>query len=376
MLRILFGVFLLFTVYTGSHGDGVSREDTGSHGDGVSGGDTGSRGGGGDTQDCPFPCIHDGVKYCHHLPCPHPPCSNPVTTHGDCCPHCPTDNTTDHCPSPCTQGGHKYCHPIPCPFPPCDHPVTTPGECCPHCDSAVVGKREEDHDCPHPCTQGGHKFCEPIPCPLPPCDNPVTTPGECCPHCPNRTECPHSCKVDDKVYCYSPGCPPPEPCPKWVRTPGDCCYHCEGEGRNDVVKTSCPHPCEVNGHHFCFPPPCPLPPCSNPVTLPGQCCQTCPEGDVTKHHRPIARSSDWPDPWRCYPPPPCPPPPPPPYCNTTIIAPYDLCCEVCDTACPHRCQWLGSTWCNPPECTPLLCPNPKLTDGDCCPHCEADLDRQ
>ncbi|XP_069106927.1 kielin/chordin-like protein isoform X2 [Argopecten irradians] len=301
MLRVLFGVFLLVTVSAGVRGAIVS---------------------GGNIHDCPSPCIHDGVKYCGHLPCPRPPCPDPVTTPGDCCPHCPTGNATDHCPSPCTQGGHQYCHPIPCPFPPCSDPVTTPGECCPHCDSAVVGKRDDDHDCPHPCTQGGNKYCEPIPCPLPPCDNPVTTPGECCPHCPNRTECPHACKVDGILHCHSPACPPPEPCPKWVKTPGDCCYHCEGED------------------------------------------------DVVIQKSAVKKSRDWPDPYRCYPPPPCPPPPPPPYCNATVIAPYDLCCEVCETACPNRCQWLGATWCNPPECLPLLCPNQTIAEGDCCPHCE------
>ncbi|XP_056000886.1 cysteine-rich motor neuron 1 protein-like [Ostrea edulis] len=100
-------------------------------------------------RDCPHPCVAGGHKYCHPVPCPLPPCQNPVTTLGDCCPHCPesvedpavglrsedktrADVDTD-CPHPCVAGGHTYCHPVPCPFPPCDEPVTTPGDCCPHC---------------------------------------------------------------------------------------------------------------------------------------------------------------------------------------------------------------------------------------------------
>ncbi|XP_060069832.1 kielin/chordin-like protein [Ylistrum balloti] len=318
MLHVLCGAFLFVTVYTESRGAGIQRSDS---------------------KDCPFPCTQGGVHYCYPLPCPLPPCSNPVTTPGECCPHCPSitdghDVANKTCLHPCEVNGHHFCFPPPCPLPPCANPVTRPGQCCQTCpegNSVAVGKRE-DSDCVHPCTQGGVKYCQPIPCPFPPCDNPVTTPGECCPHCP---------------------------------TDG-----------HDVANKTCPHPCEVNGNHFCFPPPCPPPPCANPVTLPSQCCQTCPEDNMEKDQHPVQRSPEWPDPWRCYPPPPCPPPPPPPYCNVSVIQPYDLCCEVCETACPNRCKWLDDIWCNPPACPPVLCPNATLTEGDCCPHCEADTDHQ
>lgn len=39
----------------------------------------------------------------------------------------------------------------------------------------------------------------------------------------------------------------------------------------------CPFPCVINGHHFCRPPPCPVPACRDPISIPGQCCGTCPE---------------------------------------------------------------------------------------------------
>uniref|UniRef100_A0A8W8LPL9 Uncharacterized protein n=1 Tax=Magallana gigas TaxID=29159 RepID=A0A8W8LPL9_MAGGI len=51
------------------------------------------------------------------------------------------DNTRqerEQCPHPCLAGGQTYCHPVPCPFPPCDNPVTSPGDCCPHCPTGTV----------------------------------------------------------------------------------------------------------------------------------------------------------------------------------------------------------------------------------------------
>ncbi|KAL4218308.1 hypothetical protein ACF0H5_023044 [Mactra antiquata] len=89
-------------------------------------------------KDCPgFSCTYNGMVFCQHIPCPLPPCDQPlVLTPGDCCEHCPsTDHVrqTGDCPHPCEQGGQHYCHPIPCPLPPCHDAVTKPGVCCPSC---------------------------------------------------------------------------------------------------------------------------------------------------------------------------------------------------------------------------------------------------
>ena len=41
--------------------------------------------------------------------------------------------TTTVCPANCTAGGKHYCFPIPCPLPPCVDPVKSAGDCCEHC---------------------------------------------------------------------------------------------------------------------------------------------------------------------------------------------------------------------------------------------------
>ncbi|KAK3088103.1 hypothetical protein FSP39_014698 [Pinctada imbricata] len=41
------------------------------------------------------------------------------------------------CPHPCTQGGKKYCGHIPCPLPPCVDPVTPTGHCCDECPNGA-----------------------------------------------------------------------------------------------------------------------------------------------------------------------------------------------------------------------------------------------
>ncbi|XP_078309797.1 uncharacterized protein LOC111110329 [Crassostrea virginica] len=96
-----------------------------------------------------------------------------------CCGICPED-----CPQgTCKNGSHTLCYPIPCPELTCGDPLVTPGDCCPHCPTDDT--REARAECPHPCVAGGQTYCHPVPCPFPPCDNPVTTPGDCCPHCPD-----------------------------------------------------------------------------------------------------------------------------------------------------------------------------------------------
>lgn len=78
----------------------------------------------------------------------------------------------------------------------------------------------------------------------------------------------------------------------------------------------CPFPCVLNGHHFCRPPPCPVPACRDPISIPGQCCGTCPED------------------------------------------------------CPKgTCKIGNKTACYPFPCPLPPCVNPVTTPGDCCPHC-------
>lgn len=86
----------------------------------------------------------------------------------------------------------------------------------------------------------------------------------------------------------------------------------------DILDRSadCPFPCVINGHNFCRPPPCPVPACRDPISIPGQCCGTCPED------------------------------------------------------CPKgTCKVGNKTTCYPVPCPLPPCVNPVTTPGDCCPHC-------
>ncbi|KAK3604309.1 hypothetical protein CHS0354_021573 [Potamilus streckersoni] len=273
---------------------------------------------------CEPSCIQGGKTYCWPIHCPRPACKDPVTTPGECCPHCP-ENMDNHsgilvrnCTKTCKQGNRTHCWPVPCPLPPCKKPVLTPGECCPHCPNKT---------CPHPpaCKVGNVSFCNPPPCPVPPCKHPVTIPGQCCPHCSNKT-CPHRCKVGNETFCYPPPCPPP-PCTNPFTVPGECCQQCPQIKRSELKRSDCPQPCNYNGQMFCAPLPCPIPPCDNPITNPGDCCPHC-SGDqtVTPTQDPV-------------------------------------------TICPMPCMQGGHKY-----CFPLPCPHPPCVDavratGECCPHC-------
>ncbi|KAL3888260.1 hypothetical protein ACJMK2_000631 [Sinanodonta woodiana] len=273
---------------------------------------------------CEYSCTQGGKTYCFPIPCPLPPCKDPVTTPGECCPHCP-ENMDDssgiierNCTKTCKQGNRTHCWPVPCPLPPCKKPVLTPGECCPHCPNKT---------CPHPpaCKVGNVSFCNPPPCPPPPCKHPVVIPGQCCPYCSNTT-CPHRCKVGNTTFCYPPPCPPP-PCTNPFTVPGECCEQCPQTKPSELKRSDCIHPCNYNGQMFCDPLPCPIPPCDNPITNAGDCCPHC-SGD-----QPVAPTQD----------------------PVTI--------------CPMPCMQGGQKYCFPLPCPHPPCVDPVRADGECCPHC-------
>ncbi|XP_071143829.1 kielin/chordin-like protein [Mytilus edulis] len=260
-------------------------------------------------ESCPHPCMQGGHRYCHPIPCPHPPCNNSFTPEGACCPVCP--NSTD-CPHPCTQGGRHFCEPIPCPKPPCDNPVTPTGACCAECKNGT--------DCPHPCMQGGKRYCRHIPCPAPPCNNSFVPYGACCPVCPNTPDCPHPCKQGGSHFCGPIPCPKP-PCDDPVTIEGTCCPQCPKH---------CPHPCTVNGHKFCYPPPCPppLPNCTHTHTPPGECCAIC---------------------------------------NDTMVTTAAIRKDTTD--CPYPCEQGGQHYCHPLPCPMQPCADRVLLKGACCESC-------
>eukprot|EP00105_Crassostrea_gigas_P020787 XP_011439671.1 PREDICTED: kielin/chordin-like protein isoform X2 [Crassostrea gigas] len=132
----------------------------------------------------------------------------------------------------------------------------------------------------------------------------------------------------------------------------------------DDRSADCPFPCVINGHHFCRPPPCPVPSCRDPISIPGQCCGTCPE-DCPKGTCKVGNKTT------CYPVP-CPLPP----CVNPVTTPGD-CCPHCPEdntreereQCPHPCLAGGQTYCHPVPCPFPPCDNPVTSPGDCCPHC-------
>ncbi|CAI4221630.1 unnamed protein product [Auanema sp. JU1783] len=179
------------------------------------------------------PCIsctcRVGYVLCHTIECPPIACKSPVLLPNDqCCPRCPTDNSTslmasktdtssvctdengavhkqgsdwrtDDCTScTCMKDGNVVCF-----RESCDNisvcsgtPLVIKGRCCPICsdvlsstdvctyESSVYSVKEEwkDGDCMKcSCVTGGQTICKETVCP--PCVDPVPIDGQCCPLC-------------------------------------------------------------------------------------------------------------------------------------------------------------------------------------------------
>ncbi|KAK3581989.1 hypothetical protein CHS0354_030937 [Potamilus streckersoni] len=106
---------------------------------------------------CEVNCICrllNGIE-CSFMDCAFPPCGNPITIKGRCCPvcvGCEQDgvfyNTGDEMPSDnpcetncyCAEDGLRACATMDCPQAPCENPIYLVGECCPRCGCQQNGQ--------------------------------------------------------------------------------------------------------------------------------------------------------------------------------------------------------------------------------------------
>ncbi|GFS26229.1 kielin/chordin-like protein [Elysia marginata] len=152
---------------------------------------------------------------------------------------------------PCTacrcQGGNVTCSRVECPdMHECQTSYQAPGTCCAVCQDC--GDRPSgDRWRPDPCQdcrcQSGHVICEKVVCESASCQHPVAREGECCPVC------------------------------------SECLYRGQLRRNGDEFSTD---PCNLctcrNGSVSCNTVACPGVTCDNPITLEGQCCPGCNQG--------------------------------------------------------------------------------------------------
>ncbi|KAL4218564.1 von Willebrand factor C domain-containing protein 2-like [Mactra antiquata] len=115
------------------------------------------------------------------VPCPPPPCIDPVFGPGNCCGTCPDEPETTSTISPSAttpalnalfrlrkskEGFQDFKRRIP--FTTTTYPTTS--------------------ECPYPCTHHGYQYCHPLPCYIN-CVDAVKQPGGCCYECINGPNC-------------------------------------------------------------------------------------------------------------------------------------------------------------------------------------------
>nr|KAF6418610.1 kielin cysteine rich BMP regulator [Rousettus aegyptiacus] len=333
----------------------------------------------------------EGQARCQPRACPRAPCAHPLP--GPCCqnncsgcafagkeypngadfPHPTAACRLCHCLSGNVQCLARRCGP-----PPCAEPVSLPGECCPQCPGSLtsaplsgcplpeglVPARHQEHFSPpgDPCRRclclDGSVSCRRLPCPPAPCAHPRR--GPCCSSCdgclyqgkefasgerfPSVAVPCHVCLCwEGSVSCEPRACAPaPCPFPAW----GDCCPACDGcEYLGESYLSSQEfldprEPCNVctclGGFVTCSRRPCEPLGCSHPLTPSGRCCPTC-QGCL--YHGVTAAPGE------------------------TLPDPLDPTCSLC------TCQE-GSMRCQKKPCPPALCPHP--SPGPCfCPVCHS-----
>ncbi|XP_072037590.1 kielin/chordin-like protein [Amphiura filiformis] len=298
---------------------------------------------------------NDGVKECHDIICGWPICpgnAQPVTKPGDCCSSCPEEPSTcvaedgttkSHgerwSEGPCTDctcmNGTNDCNTLQCGWPNCPlgaTPVTKPGDCCPSCPGDDSGGCNAEDGTPKstgeswfegPCTDctctDGIKQCNEIVCDWPRCPGdaqPVTKPGDCCPSCPE--ELITTCAAEDGTT-KSNG-------ERWSEGPCSDCTCSEG------IKECLLFPCSVQE----------CPKGATPVTLPGECCPSCPgKGCAARDGSYRANKASW----------------------------FEGPCTEC--LCKKHKKTCNTIACDIPQCPG----NARLvyTTEECCPTCPEDL---
>ncbi|KAG9345614.1 hypothetical protein JZ751_008758, partial [Albula glossodonta] len=283
-------------------------------------------------------CLNGGVT-CVSVTCPPPPCRNPITPPGECCPVCTGmcehlgqvyesgtsfDSPSDRCDTCTCLNEVVSCRRKPCPQQ-CSHPLPL-GSCCPVCDGCLyegVQYTSSQTFTPrsNPCQRcscvRGNVACTPQVCPPTPCRNPVTPPNQCCPQCPvcfhkgqeyadglhwisSTNNCQECTCVGGEVQCSEVTCKLPcsHPSPPSL---GQCCPLCQDcfldgvlySDGDEFTLDGCRQleqkkrgelellwrseiACEHGGGDIlCTSVECPKLTCMHQVTEPGTCCPRC-----------------------------------------------------------------------------------------------------
>uniref|UniRef100_A0A8D0N5J2 Kielin cysteine rich BMP regulator n=1 Tax=Sus scrofa TaxID=9823 RepID=A0A8D0N5J2_PIG len=326
-------------------------------------------------------CWQNGSVQCEPLPCPATPCRYPGRIPGKCCPVCDSCEYQGHqyqsqetfrlqesgrCVHCTCQAGEVSCEERECPVAPCALPDSGP-QLCPACvlDGEEFAEGVQWEPDGQPCMacscQAGVPMCRALLCSPAPCQHPTRPLGACCPSCESCTyhgqvyangqnftdadsPC-HACRCEDgTVTCSLVNCPPTT-CARPQRGPGQCCPRCpdcvlEKQVFVDGERFSHPQdPCQEcqcqEGQAHCQPRVCPTASCAHP--LPGPCCQHNCNG-CAFGGKEYPNGADFPH-------------------------PSDP-CRLC------RCL-SGNVQCLARRCPPLLCPEPAMLPGKCCPQCPA-----
>ncbi|XP_061493988.1 kielin/chordin-like protein isoform X3 [Rhineura floridana] len=326
-----------------------------------------------------------GEVTCERAKCPAAPCSHPGKLLGQCCPSCDACEFEGHLyqngesfrpagGSPCLactcSDGHVRCQEEVCPPMPCSQPVRDPEHCCPLCKVCVLDSVEfedgtewemERDPCSTCICLQGEPVCSATQCPPLPCQHPAQLQGSCCPACQSCSynqrlysngqefvdpgnPC-QSCQcMDGTVHC-SPAVCPPLTCPRPERQPGFCCPKCpDCIHENRIVPdgeewSNSLNPCQAcvctAGELRCTDRQCPGALCAYP--LPGSCCQNNCNGCNYA-------GKEYPN-------------------GAEFSHPTDKC---------RQCHCInGNVQCLSRRCPPLLCSEPFLMPGECCPRCPA-----
>ncbi|XP_038068738.1 zonadhesin-like isoform X3 [Patiria miniata] len=358
--------------------------------------------------DCSQCTCSDGDIFCSKDTCPRVTCDNPVKVKGECCKKCPDElkqcqldgngDVKDHletwrvnnCKKCQCNDGKVSCDTQTCPEVDCADAVVPDNQCCPVCPKVAPpaltakscevggqtyqhGERWDKNACKSCVCDNGKVNCDSPACGALTCTDPIKVPGECCMRCPedaqvcitaDSVEYQHGetwrdgdckrCKCNNGgIDCDETTCPSLT-CSNPITVPGQCCKQCEGRpfetctyngeeyqhGERWDGKSHCTSCSCTDGAVDCETPTCPALTCSNPVKVKGQCCRVCVEDFGTCVAADGTRYNHG-DEWKA----------------------SDCVTCTCDD---------GTTSCNTLKCPALGCKPTIRDEGQCCPRCPAD----